>query len=80
MKSFTPLSIAFLALAELTQASGITLSFGRTTPDAATALAANKDRVASLSSGKARNYAGAAPSYPMFNSVWSVCSKNHNTI
>jgi len=71
MKIFTSLSIACLALAELTQASGITLTFGREAPDAKTALAANKDRVAHLNSGKARSYAGAKPSYPMFNSVWS---------
>ena len=72
MKSFATLSFACLAFAEVANAAGITLNFGRDSPDAAKALAANKDRVSSLNSDKAHSFVSEKPSYPMFNSVWSV--------
>jgi hypothetical protein len=73
MKVFTPLSIACLALAEIAQGAGVTLSFGRKQPRASDALAANKARVESLTNSHARSFAAGATSYPMFNSIWSVC-------
>jgi hypothetical protein len=58
-------------------AAGITLDFKRDTPDAAQALAANKQRATHLNSGGAKSFAetSSRPSYPMFNSIWSVCVK-----
>lgn len=73
MKVFTPLSIACLALAEVAYGAGVTLSFGRKNPKPSEALAANKARVQSLTSGHARSFAAGSSTYPMFNSIWSVC-------
>jgi hypothetical protein len=77
MKLFTPISIACLALAEIAQGAGITLSFGRKSPSAAEALAANKVRVESLASSNTHSFAAGqtSTSFRMFNSIWSVRMK-----
>lgn len=75
MKVFATLTFACFALAEVANAAGITLDFKRDTPDASKALAANKQRASHLKTGGAKSFAEASsrPSYPMFNSIWSVC-------